>query len=299
MSHLAAVMANSTVLAIHPREDRSCVSGYLWWVCAASPGYRGCRAVDACQQNPIGCPPHDQMPETAPISMSFSSPWITSSTVTPSSTKPSLISSSLTKSSASFGATFLSSSSTSPSLSPSSIIPKTSSLVLPAPAASSDTSTDTGGAGVVLPVGTLVGIIVGCCVFAGLVVLGAYMLWGKYKRKGDDEGGVARAFIPQRGHERDYIPDPYDSQTAGAASGSTHVPDTPELDSSAPRSPVPELESPTSAVRQEITTAPAEEYHAWRPRATLSPTEWEVNARTYANSWTKFGDVQDSVENIL
>ncbi|KAK3941844.1 hypothetical protein QBC46DRAFT_89540 [Diplogelasinospora grovesii] len=142
--------------------SQECDAGYLWWTCNFdSQTYSGCCAVNACQQKTVGCPASAQQP-TATAS---------TSNVPSSSATSRAVSSGLTTS----------------TVAPSTSVPasdSSSSGILAATAAA-NSSSDSGY--VALPIGALVGIVIGCAIVAIVAALWTCMWWGRHKRKREEQ----------------------------------------------------------------------------------------------------------------
>ncbi|KAK1757582.1 hypothetical protein QBC47DRAFT_442592 [Echria macrotheca] len=142
----------------------ACYLPYQWWTCDFDgQHYSGCCRVDACQQTPAGCPVDDQQPPstTPPAGEITSTAAILTSrgfTVTPVLT---IITTAGTLIQA-----------TSAQTSDSALISQTTSS--PAAAATSDGGTSSG---IQIPLGGLVGLVVGCSLLALLGAALACLHW--------------------------------------------------------------------------------------------------------------------------
>ncbi|KAL2255978.1 hypothetical protein VTK26DRAFT_2401 [Humicola hyalothermophila] len=168
-------------------------SGYLWYICTwKHPYYSGCCRVDPCKQDPIGCPPSARG-EPVGVTTHHSS---TSST-TSQTASDSLLATEAT-------ATSLPTATTSSTPSPGAPAP-------PIISSTSTTDSDSGSDGVTLPVGTLVGIVVGCTLAALFAAVMACMWWGRRRREKEEKREQAERLASSGGLDEEHLPPGLDS----------------------------------------------------------------------------------------
>ncbi|KAK3695191.1 hypothetical protein B0T22DRAFT_97021 [Podospora appendiculata] len=329
------MMDTGHVLTLAPRENiytdaAQCHSpDYLWWSCSfGGQFYTGCCNVDACHETPAGCPPVHQQPTSPSKSTPASTIARTITTQPPSSTVKISITSSTSSLVPSTPSTPVSPGPTSSSGTAVSITTRApTAAASPITAAATDANSSQH---VTLPIGTLVGIVIGCCIVAAAAAFLTYKCWTRRQgKKGHERPATTGDFLSS---ESDHLPSPTLPTTAMARrrfitsfdEAAGPMPDTRTMGMSSPleykqqasaASPSSMGFSETSAMVSELDSTPINDAR-WSAgttledktagmrsptasqgpteslRGTLSSTRGDRESGTYVNSWSRFQNIQ-------